>query len=263
MTVRRIPLSHIDIRPGRRSVSRADVKVLAASIQEVGLLSPIAVYPVGDAYELVAGRHRIEAARSLGWTEIDAVLVDLEAVDREMAEIDENLVRRNLNAADTARQTARRKELYLRKHPETAQHVAGARASNTAQGKGDATADSAVASFSADTATKTGRSERSVREDAQIGESIPEDVFEAIKGTPIADSKTDLLLLSRLPEQEQREIVSITDLTDRYAVREAVARHRPISYACPDCGTRYDATVGHICPSPVRHCPTCTCEAAV
>lgn len=223
MTTARIPLSHIDIRPGRRSVSRADVKALAGSIQEVGLLSPIAVYRVGAAFELVAGRHRVEAAKSLGWTEIEAVLVDLNDLQREMAEIDENLVRCNLNAADTARQTARRKELYLRMHPETAQGVAGGKARHRS-----ATADSAVAeSFTADTASKTGRSVRSVREDAQIGESIPEDVFEAIADSPLADSKTDLLAMARLPEEEQRDVVANADLADKASVRAEIERHKP------------------------------------
>ena len=109
------------------------------------------------------------------------------------------MVRSNLSAADEARQTARRKELYIRKHPEAARGAAGARASNRIQGKGDASADSAVASFAADTAAKTGISERTVHVNAQIGESIPDDVFDAIEGTPLADSKADLLNLVHVP----------------------------------------------------------------
>lgn len=226
MTVQSIPLSHIDIGSGRRAVSRPVVKELAASIREVGLLAPIAVFPVGDAFELVAGRHRVEAAKSLGWTEIDAVLVDLDDVQRQLAEIDENLVRCSMNAADTARQTARRKELYLRLHPETARGVAGARASNAAQGRGDATADSAVASFTADTAAKTGRSVRSIREDAQIGESISDEIFEAIQDTPLADSKIDLLNLARLTDEQQRDVIADADLTDKASVRVEIEKRR-------------------------------------
>lgn len=242
MTVQTILLSHVDVGTGRRSVSRPAVKELAASIAEIGLLSPIAVYPVGDAYELIAGRHRIEAVKSLGWTEIPAILLDLDAVQREMAEIDENLVRCALNAADTARQTARRKELYLRLHPETARGVAGAKAKH-----GSANADSA---FAADTAAKTGRSVRSVQVDAQIGESIPDDVFEAIEGTPLADSKTDLLNLARLSEDEQRDAIADADLNDKASIRSEIEK-RKLTYRCPDCRSIYREDE-HICQAP-RH----------
>lgn len=68
--------------------------------------------------------------------------------------------------SDRARQTARRKAIYLELHPETAAHVAG--------GKGNATADnlSAVPSFAAETAAATGKDERTVRRDAERGEKV-------------------------------------------------------------------------------------------
>ena len=39
---------------------------------------------------------------------------------------------------------------------------------------------------STNTVTRTGTSERTVREDVQTGESIPEDVGDAIRDTPLA-----------------------------------------------------------------------------
>jgi hypothetical protein len=47
----------------------------------------------------------------------------------ELAMIDENLCRVELSPSDRARQTARRKAIYLELHPETADHVAGAHGS--------------------------------------------------------------------------------------------------------------------------------------
>jgi hypothetical protein len=228
MTAASIPLDRIDVGSGRRALSRPAVKALAASMAEVGLLAPICVQPVGAAYELIAGQHRVEAARALGWTEIAAVMVDLDAIGREIAEIDENLVRHNLTAADECRQTARRKDLYLLKHPETKQGglpgVAGGGKAKTAT----------IAAFAADTAEKTGRAERSVRMDAQIGKSIPDDVFEAIQDTPLEDSKTDLLALAKLPEAEQRAVVAEVDLGDKQAVRQAIADRRPSPGPAPE-----------------------------
>lgn len=42
------------------------VEALAASIQEQGLMQPIVVRKVDETYYLIAGRHRLEAVRSLG-----------------------------------------------------------------------------------------------------------------------------------------------------------------------------------------------------
>lgn len=227
MLAQAVPVSHIDSGKSRRALSRPAVKRLAASIEEIGLLSPVAVVRVGDAYELIAGRHRLAAVKSLGWQEVPAVVVELDDVDRLLAEIDENLIRNELSDLERTEHLAERKRLYLLKHPETKRGTAGANASNASQGKGYATADSAVASFAADTAAKTGASERSVRADVQIAESIPEDVRDALRETPLADSKTDLLDIARLPEAAQRDVIATADLTSKASVRQAVAKHKP------------------------------------
>jgi ParB-like chromosome segregation protein Spo0J len=56
------------------------VKRLAISMQQIGLMTPITVRyhdnipssDSDDSHELVTGRHRVAAAQSLGWEEIDA-----------------------------------------------------------------------------------------------------------------------------------------------------------------------------------------------
>ena len=107
-----IPLSHIDAGKSRRALSRTAVKALADSIAEIGLLAPIAVVRVGEAYEMVAGRHRLAAAKQLGWSEIPAVVVELDDVDRLLAEIDENLIRNELRTLERSEHLAERKRLY-------------------------------------------------------------------------------------------------------------------------------------------------------
>lgn len=64
---------------------------------------------------------------------------------------------------------ARRKEAYEALHPETKAHVAGAHGSNKSQG--NASANLAPA-FTADTAAKTGQSERAVQRDAERGAKV-------------------------------------------------------------------------------------------
>src|SRR5277367_741828 len=68
-----------------------DLRTLAESIAEVGLLHPVVVTPVG---RLIAGQRRLEACRSLGWTEIPVTVVDLLQAAR--GEAHENFVRKDL-----------------------------------------------------------------------------------------------------------------------------------------------------------------------
>jgi ParB family chromosome partitioning protein len=97
-----------------------------------------------------------------------------------------------LNALEYGEQLAKRKGLYEAKYPQTKQGAKG--------GKGNVKRlanESEMISFSLDTATKIGKSPRSVEQDVQIANRIPETVRDAIRETPIADNKSELLTLSR------------------------------------------------------------------
>jgi len=72
---------------------------------------------------------------------------------------------------------ARRKELYEAQHPET-KHVT----ERGGPGRGNkTTADSAAVSFVNDTASKTGRGTRTVREDVSIGTKLTPAAAEIIR----------------------------------------------------------------------------------
>src|ERR1035441_1341386 len=68
-----------------------DLRSLAESIAEVGLLHPVVVTPVG---RLIAGQRRLAACRSLGWEEVPVTVVDLYQAAR--GEAHENFVRKDL-----------------------------------------------------------------------------------------------------------------------------------------------------------------------
>ena len=71
--IRSIPIT--DITVGKRHRRHlGDVAGLAASIEAVGLLHPVVV---DDEGQLIAGKRRLEAAKSLGWDEIPVHVVDL------------------------------------------------------------------------------------------------------------------------------------------------------------------------------------------
>jgi len=60
-------------------------------------------------------------------------------------------------------------------------------------------------SFAEDTAAKTGKSKRTVEQLVQISKNITPNVKEIIRDTPVANSKRDLLALSRIKDPEKQE----------------------------------------------------------
>src|SRR5688500_9662156 len=69
-----VPISLLDASPRNPRRDSADVAELADSMRAHGLLQPIVVRPLNDRFEIVAGHRRVEAARQLGWTDIQAVV---------------------------------------------------------------------------------------------------------------------------------------------------------------------------------------------
>ena len=64
----RIALDRIRVPDNVRSLDEAHVQALAGSIALQGVLVPLVVRPDGDAFGLVAGFHRLAAARiRRGW----------------------------------------------------------------------------------------------------------------------------------------------------------------------------------------------------
>ena len=63
-------ISDVKINPGRRDTQQRNVEELARSISAVGLMNPITVTQDNT---LIAGLHRLEAVKLLGWTEIECI----------------------------------------------------------------------------------------------------------------------------------------------------------------------------------------------
>jgi ParB family chromosome partitioning protein len=101
-------------------------------------------------------------------------------------------------ALEQSDQLLRRKAIYEQIHPETKRGGAPGKAGG---GKRAKVAESAT--FARDTAAKTGVSPRTVREDVQIAARITPEVKGLLRGTPLADEKTELLRIARLPAAKQ------------------------------------------------------------
>ena len=77
-TVKDISLDKIVIGPSQARVRQIDEDIdeLATSMEKLGLLEPVVVYPTGDgSFELLTGQRRFLAAQKLNWKEIAATVV--------------------------------------------------------------------------------------------------------------------------------------------------------------------------------------------
>jgi hypothetical protein len=99
-----------------------------------------------------------------------------------LAEIDENLIRRDLTAAQRAKLIAKRKATYEAVHGPA--KAVGGRASAAKQEKAVAAAKLADASFTRDTAAKTGKPERTIQRDATRAKALGNDL-DRVTGTSL------------------------------------------------------------------------------
>lgn len=198
-----VPISDIKVAAGRREVKAEDVQDLAKSISQVGLLNPITVTP---DHILIAGNHRMEAAKLLGWTEIECTVCDVSGLLAELAEIDENFVRVNLSPIEFGDLLLRRKEIYEELHPETkATNEGGPFRGNQYENEVMAESATTSKSFVNDTAGKLGIAPRTVRDRIQTAKNLTPEAKEIIRQSDTDISKTDALKLSRLAPDQQEQ----------------------------------------------------------
>ena len=197
----KVKISNIIINPGRRDTQQRNVEELARSIAAVGLMNPITVTQDNT---LIAGLHRLEAAKLLGWTEIECTVSDADGLQAELAEIDENFVRAGLSHRELGDMLLRRKELYEAIHPETRQ---GQRNGQTV--KNDNLTVLAAKPFSEDTADKLGISKRTVERLVQTAANLTPEAKKTIRDAGDKITKGDALKISRLPPDQQAEAAAV------------------------------------------------------
>jgi len=88
--------------PDRIEINYEYVNDLAKSINEVGLLQPILLRPVGDRYEIIAGHMRYLATKSIGKENIRAIVRKMSDEDAAILRATENLQRLDLTPLEEA-----------------------------------------------------------------------------------------------------------------------------------------------------------------
>lgn len=107
--VRYIPINTVRPNPQqpRRSFDETALRELADSIRAYGILQPLTVRDRGGFYELVAGEHRLRAARIAGLREVPCLVAEVGEEDAALLALIENLQRRDLDYMEEAAAIAR------------------------------------------------------------------------------------------------------------------------------------------------------------
>jgi hypothetical protein len=126
-----------------------------------------------------------------------------------LVEIDENLVRGELTAAERALCTAERKKIYEQSHPERTK--GGDRKSKSKRQLG-----TLIASFAEETSKKTGQSRRAVQRDAARGKKVK--VLTEIIGTCL-DNGSEIDALAKLEESAQRTLAEAAQRGEQVTAR--------------------------------------------
>lgn len=194
-----IAVKDVDAKTRLRPVDPNYVSLLAENIEQVGYLrQPIEVRKTKKGWQLIAGGHRLAAITQLGWTEVEAVIFEGSDTAAKLAEIDENLIRHDLNPLDRAVFLAQRKEVYELLHPEAKR--GGDRSGQTEK--------ISVWSFAKDTADKCGLTDRAIRLAVMIARNLPADIRAAIAGTDVARKQSELLALVKVDPALRAAVVT-------------------------------------------------------
>ncbi|MDR1566339.1 MAG: ParB/RepB/Spo0J family partition protein [Treponema sp.] len=106
-----IPIEDIKVKKRIRK-DLGDLASLADSLKHFGQINPVVVTRNNV---LIAGERRLEAAKSLGWRTINAVVMEFpDALSKLEYEVEENIQRRDFTPQEVAEATRR---IYRLKNP--------------------------------------------------------------------------------------------------------------------------------------------------
>ena len=173
-----------------RQLDEDKVLELMSSYRESGQINPISL---DKELTLLAGHHRLEAARKLGWKTIDAKIFDADDLHKRLIEISENLIRNYICYIGTAEQIVERENILT------------ALGKRTKRGENRYTKNHDTESTE-DLAKKMGTSSKMYRLQRQVGELRP-DVRNSLRGTDYGKrSLNDLLHLAKQDEEVQKKV---------------------------------------------------------
>lgn len=190
-----IDIDKVSVGSNRRPLKDQKVADLMRSIEASGLLNPITL---DQNFLLIAGLHRLTACKLLGFTQIECKVVTCDRDHARLAEIDENLIRNELEALE-------RSELWLERDQILERMGLRARAGDNqfTRKKGGET-NSPPLKTTVELAQEIGYTERTFQQGKQIARDIAPEVKTALRGSSIAKSPQTLLKIARAGSEERK-----------------------------------------------------------
>ena len=228
----RVSVDAVQVDEARRGIlDHKHVEALAASMGQIGLQHPIGICAEStepdSPIHLVDGLHRLEAARLLGWDDIDVVFLDdMSEDDREIWQVDENLRRRQVSPAEESLLLERRAQAWERKQ-------AAGRNPPASLPDGRAAGPQHVKGFAADTEQKTGIPKRRTNEARARAKAIPR--IAELKGTSL-DTKVELDALAKKTPEDQGELIDRAKGGEQVTARGRLTSRQGLSHGAGDGG---------------------------
>lgn len=184
-----VPVQEVVVGQRMRTTDPLKVNELANSFRDISIINPISI---DEHWKLIAGNHRLAAAKQCGWKTIPAIVFTRNELINQLQEIDENLFVNSLCYISQSENIAKREQIL---------DALGKRTK-----RGHSTEDGI---FSTDElAQKLGISNRVYRLRRQVSNLIPA-VREALRGTQHANNLVDLVMLSRVEDEVQHKVAEI------------------------------------------------------
>ena len=215
MGVIKIEIRKILVPEGRmRPVNPAWVEKLRESIQKGGLLQfPVVGKPNADGmWLLVDGAHRLAALKQLKYRSVSCLPIEGDKDVRRLAEIESNLLRAPLTAAERLEHLAERR--ILEEHLGFKHGHGGDRKSKDFQVANDGNLKSSGKNFQLENrilsdaqAEEIGISDRTIRNAARFCKRLSAEERNRIKGTAVQNRYKDLFAIAAIADIQQRTAV--------------------------------------------------------
>jgi ParB family chromosome partitioning protein len=193
-----------------------DVTGLAKNIDEIGLLNPITLT---EDHVLVAGLHRLNACKKLGWKTIPYTTISVDELDQELAELSENFFTHKLSALEESAHVARMEQIAEAK---------GERAKGGFHGNRFVGPDtvSGPTKTTDQRAAELDMSGRTYRRRRAVGHGLTPEVKDLISGIDDPDRE-------KLPNKpvELMKLTKHTDPEEQYAVASIIAEGKASTVA--------------------------------
>ena len=191
-----IPVDQIHVGDRLRSVNPDHAALIAESFRSNGQMTPIEVRRDDEGgFLLVAGAHRLEAAKLAGIAEISAIIVQVDEDTARLREIDENLCRRDLTELDRAAFLAERKVVWAKLNPEAI----------VFKNKKSRTNLSTIGTFAEEVAERLGLSRRSIDRAINRHNALAAEVRATLAHSRWADNGSVLDGIAKLAPEDQRK----------------------------------------------------------